>query len=945
MPETRWIRTLMIIVCCAGAGSRSRAAELTRCNGFNDAQTAWAAVAAGSDVPIPLRPLSPTVFLPDGSEFLTWEMPAAPLRTFYVAQRDPRAADSNPGTETRPWKTIGRAASMLEPGDRVVVREGTYREWVRPRRGGTGPTRMITYQAAPGETVILSGADPFAGEWAASARPGQSAVGQAWMAELPDGMFGTYNPFAETNCTAHMTGGLKGMAARFGWLKPPYTLSRGLLFQDGKRLHQVAEYGDLALTNGAYWVEPGGGRVHLRTPDGRPPAGASFEITTRPFAFAPEQSGLGFIRITGFLVERVANAYPVPQRGAISTMQGHHWIIDKNIVREVNALGLDYGRRQTFIPYAVPEDTPKLAGVGTIVRGNAFYACGVCSLSGLGLIGGVIEDNLSEGCGWQRVMGLCEAGGFKMHYMKHCLIRGNVVRDVVNAHGLWVDHSNHNTRITRNVVAGGGLYLEATYGPTLIDHNIIWNGGMLLEHSGNTLIACNLIGKCGGLPIRVGRPNPAKKRQIDIETRRFSSAEQIRILGNVFYGFADRGPSLTNDTGNLSDYNLFVNPPGEKSIDLAARQKNLGFETHSRTATAEITFSQTGRTVQGSWPVLSVPGITNLTHDFFGIPRAGVTEAGPFVQANRNPRTPLWRGREARVPIPVVEGGFVPVYAPRGDLFSGPDTQDLKAGVFYDAWQPNDHCFVKGPDGRWHAFGITHPESRTGQRRHQGEYALFHAVSGADTLAGSLSPQSWADKPKVLAPSQRLGENINCHAPTIMRHDGRYKMIYGPCPFRLAVSDDLSAWTPQGPVGVNEKSGRDPSLFFWNGTHILVYCAGNAVKAATSTNLTDWTEPVEIYRGAVSTYQCESPTIVARDGVFVLFWCLWDTANKRHGNGYDELSFAVCSDDPLDFRGQPVIAELLTHAPEVFQDERQDWFLSSVQYPARGVSLARLSWK
>lgn len=303
-----------------------------------------------------------------------------------------------------------------------------------------------------------------------------------------------------------------------------------------------------------------------------------------------------------------------------------------------------------------------------------------------------------------------------------------------------------------------------------------------------------------------------------------------------------------------------------------------------------------------------------------------------------------WAGSEPTKPQVPVIAGYVHIYEPQGDVFPGPDTQDLKAGTRYPSWQPNDHCFVKGPDGRWHAFGITHPESLPGQRRHQGEYVLFHAVSPGATFESSLVPRGWADQPKVLGPAQRPGENINCHAPTVVKDGGLYKMIYGPCPFRLAVSEDLCAWTPKGPAGVNEKSGRDPSLFVWEGTYYLVYCAGNAVKAATSKNLAAWSEPVEIYRGEVETYQCESPTLIRHNGTFYLFWCLWDTANKN-GNGYDERSFVCCSDNPLDFRGRPPVAELKTHAPEIFQDEKEDWFISSVQYPARGVSVSRLTWK
>ncbi len=294
--------------------------------------------------------------------------------------------------------------------------------------------------------------------------------------------------------------------------------------------------------------------------------------------------------------------------------------------------------------------------------------------------------------------------------------------------------------------------------------------------------------------------------------------------------------------------------------------------------------------------------------------------------------------------VPVVKGEYVHIYDPQGDVFSGPDTIDLRAGKYYPLWQPNDHCFVKGPDRIWHAFGITHPASLPGQRRHQGEYVSFHAVSSSETFEKSFVHHGWIDKPKVLPPAQRPGESINNHAPTIVRHDNIFKMIYGPVPFRMAVSEDLYRWTPRGPINISEKSGRDPSLFVWENTYYLVYCAGNVVKGATSKNLVDWSTPVEVYKGEVASYQCESPTLIRHNDTFYLFWCLWDTANKN-GNGYDERSFVVRSHKPLDFRGQPVVTEIQAHAPEIFQDEKQQWYISSAQYPVRGISVARLSWK
>lgn len=294
--------------------------------------------------------------------------------------------------------------------------------------------------------------------------------------------------------------------------------------------------------------------------------------------------------------------------------------------------------------------------------------------------------------------------------------------------------------------------------------------------------------------------------------------------------------------------------------------------------------------------------------------------------------------------VPEIVGDYTHIYVPQGDVFSGPDTKDLKAGKYYPLWQPNDHCFVKGPDKHWHAFGITHPASEPGQSRHQGEFASFHAVSAGKTFESSFRQNSWLDKPKVLPPTQRPGESSANHAPTIVKQGKHFRMIYGPIPFRMAVSKDLYDWKPTGSIHINEKSGRDPSLMFWKNTYYLVFCAGNVVKASTSGDLVNWTEPVEIYKGEVATYQCESPSLIRNGGKFYLFWCLWDTANKN-GNGYDERSFVYCSDDPLDFHGKPLVTELATHAPEIFQGEDKQWYISSAQYPNRGINVAKLEWK
>jgi hypothetical protein len=96
--------------------------------------------------------------LPDGTEFPSWEKALHFSKTYYVDGQMKNADDKGPGSKERPFRTINAAAQVLQPGERVVIAEGVYRECIRPAGGGTGPDAMISYEAAPGAKVIVKGA-------------------------------------------------------------------------------------------------------------------------------------------------------------------------------------------------------------------------------------------------------------------------------------------------------------------------------------------------------------------------------------------------------------------------------------------------------------------------------------------------------------------------------------------------------------------------------------------------------------------------------------------------------------------------------------------------------------------------------------------------------------------------------------------------------------------
>jgi len=77
----------------------------------------------------------------------------APADIYYVA---PGGLDTNPGTEAKPWRTIGKAADTLVAGDTVSIKAGTYSERVVPQASGSAGN-LITYAAYPGHAVTIDG--------------------------------------------------------------------------------------------------------------------------------------------------------------------------------------------------------------------------------------------------------------------------------------------------------------------------------------------------------------------------------------------------------------------------------------------------------------------------------------------------------------------------------------------------------------------------------------------------------------------------------------------------------------------------------------------------------------------------------------------------------------------------------------------------------------------
>jgi Right handed beta helix region len=642
------------------------------------------------------------VLLPDGREFVSWEQASRFTRTYYVDNRNPRASDANPGTEQLPFFSINKAARVVQPGERVVIMTGVYRERVDPVRGGTGPQMMISYEAAPGAEVIVKGSRVVKGGWEPSTNykldPAAAAHSRPriYQRRLDDIEFHGYNPFGMVNM----------MQDRI-YLNPTpaelrrHLFRRGMVFVDGTRLEQVELYQELGRNNGAFWCEHDGLTIHVRLPGDDDPTRHEIELVTQEQVFAPRRRGLSYIRVKGITFEHAASQFPVPQIGMVSASRGNHWIIEDCVLRHVNSVALDIGAQDW--------DMTLPAVVGhSIVRRNHIDDVGVCALAGMAVENTLIESNLIEHVGWQDVELTWEAGGIKLHQTKNCLLRNNVIRHLRHAMAIWLDYQNSNTRVTGNIIGDtletlrGGIYIEASQFPNMFDHNIIWKAtrgkggstanfpphggwGITIDGSDETVMAHNLIGytQDSAIKIRTGEGR--------IVGPRGGTSRWNKVVNNIFYRCgnaiefphrenAAEGNLYTRDWSTVADenqgagrgLNWIVDGSSTYRLDLEAWQKFFGFDKKGSYADMNIEVDLDALRITWSFAGV-VPQVRTEKHferDLLGAPAGELRNPGPLLRLPDSPTKVNIDPRSLGLIKPAHEGG------PRRneDTVSGPAT-------------------------------------------------------------------------------------------------------------------------------------------------------------------------------------------------------------------------------------------------------------------------------
>lgn len=460
-------------------------------------------------------------------------------------------SDSASGSHARPYLTINKAASIVQPGDTIIVHAGTYREWVKPIRGGTDDNKRITYRAAPGEEVFIKGSERIT-SWTRQA-------GGVWKVELPNAFFGEYNPYS--------------LEVSGGWLNYGKWHHRGDIYLTGEAFYERQTAQEVAEVGQTWHCQVDKDMTTIWANFGKAnPNTELTEINVRESLFMPEITGLKYITVDGFHFMHAAANWAPPvlelQTGAVGPRMGKYWIIENCTVTNARCVGIILG-------HAPGVDYSDIDAYGDhIIRNNVIRRCGQAGIAGQkGATRSLICGNLIEETNYRREFGGWETAAIKFHNSVDTVISGNLIRGVYRqkqgAFGIWIDFGNQGIRITRNVIyntEAAAVFLEMNHGPILVDNNVLI-GQPTRSNSEATVFAHNLFVDCGYeySPDTKRRSAYYRPHTTVGAGRKSGTAQDDRWFNNIF--IRQGLDKVKTAPGYASDYNIFIEGAKKSSFD------------------------------------------------------------------------------------------------------------------------------------------------------------------------------------------------------------------------------------------------------------------------------------------------------------------------------------------------------------------------------------------
>ena len=259
----------------------------------------------------------------------------------------------------------------------------------------------------------------------------------------------------------------------------------------------------------------------------------------------PSQTGIGYITVSGFQIEKAATTWAPPaayQDGMIGPHWSKGWIIEDCEISNSKCAGISLGKyldpdNDHYFTYKHVK-SPTQMERDAVCRGqyhgwlkekvgsHIIRRCNIhhCEQGGIiGRMGGVfsiIEDNHIHHINNMMELGGAEIAGIKMHAAIDVIYRRNHIHHCTM--GIWCDWEAQGTRITQNLLhdnqrpsfakqlKGGmmsqDIFVEVGHGPTLIDNNILLSDVSLRMATQGVAMVHNLI--CGAFTCVGGGTGP-----------------------------------------------------------------------------------------------------------------------------------------------------------------------------------------------------------------------------------------------------------------------------------------------------------------------------------------------------------------------------------------------------------------------------------------------------
>ena len=424
------------------------------------------------------------------------------------------------GSLQKPFRTINRAASIAQAGDRVQVHNGTYREWVDPIFGGTDDKNRIVYEAAPGEHPVIKGSE-IVTDW-------EKVEGTVWKKTLPNAMFGDWNPYA--------------LKVEGDWMIRPeeYDVHLGDVYINGISMYEAISMEDLytaavrktgcqenrademivnpeqSIYRWLAEVDEENTTLYCNFQD-KNPNEALIEINVRKCCFFPKKTGVNYITVRGFEIAHAATPWAPPtadQPGMVGPHWSKGWIIEDNILHDSKCNGVSlgkeistghndhfYGLRKSGHIYQM-EAVFKGLQIGWskekigshTVRNNVIYDCGQTGIVGhMGCVFSTIENNHIYNIAVKHEFWGHEIAGIKLHAAVDTVLRHNHIHHCGN-HGTWLDWQAQGTRVTQNLYHDNArdFYIEVSHGPCTVDNNLFLSDVSLMDRAQGSAFVHNI---------------------------------------------------------------------------------------------------------------------------------------------------------------------------------------------------------------------------------------------------------------------------------------------------------------------------------------------------------------------------------------------------------------------------------------------------------------------